>query len=250
MPCNLDKQQDSENLHIMMSFENDRERLLKNRTMIRKNIIQCIKSNGFTQKGRSTFYMINEDIVGYFVLEHPSNRMYISFCIYPLFMPPMQYIHLMFSKRISTVLSDSNLNISDYISEEQLKASCVKIDNYIKTRVLPFIAGVNTSEKLVNTINLKNNFFNTIIAASIENKYKMKMYTELSLHAYSDAIDSANTFLALSDSPRYTDTVRSSDIDEYQNFIALAQTRNDVHIDGIITEWKKQNMEFFTGKRS
>ena len=250
MAYSLGNLPDSENLQNLLSFENDRQKLLKNRTMVRNALLNCIKANGFKQKGRSIFYTINNDIIGYFVLEHPSNRTYINFCIYPTYMPPMEMIHLMISKRISKVFSDPDIDISDYVSEKQLYALCQKLDGYITGIILPFINKINTNEKIEKELKCKERFLNTsIVATPIEFKYKIKMYTELSLHAYSDAINSANTFIALSDSPTYTELVRSSDRMEYQKFIDLANTKDDAYIDRIIAEWKKNNIEFFTGKR-
>lgn len=251
MTYNLEKHSDFEKIQNIMAFENDKDRLMKNRAMIRNALSKCLKGNGFKQKGRSTYYTINEDMIGYFVLEHPSNRMYISFCIYPLFMPPMQFIHLMYSKRISKAISDPDIDISDYISEKQLKISCLKIDCFIKEKVLPFINEIDTNTKLEKALICDECFLNSsIVATPIEFKYKMKMYTELSLHAYSDAIKSANTFIALSDSPRYTELVRSSDRMEYHKFINLAKTRNNEYIDSIIMGWKKDNVAYFAGKYS
>lgn len=240
---------DSEKLQNLLAFENDRQKLLKNRTMVRKALLKCMKENGFKQKGRSTFYTINNDIIGYFVFEHPSNRTYINFCIYPTYMPPMEMIHLMFSKRISKVISDSDMDFSDYVSEEQLYALCQKLDGYITERILPFINKINTKEKMKKELKCKERFLNTsIVATSIEFKYKIKMYTELSLHAYSDAMNAANTFLALSDCPTSTELVRSSVRMEYQKFMDLANKKDDAYIDQIIGKWKTNNIEFFTGK--
>ena len=237
----------------MMEFENNRERLLANRKMIRKKIGQCLKNNEFTKKGKSIYYKFQKDLIVYFVIEHPPGNFYINHCIYPMFMRPMDYMTLDFGNRVSTVIGDYRLNISDYSTEDETIDLCTKIDLFIKEIFMPFICTIETVETFNHFLNeKKTDQVKDIVHISNVDKTKLQMYTELSMQQYSNAKKTAKKYKKEIDSykGRRSEEYINDANEDYNEVMRLALSKDEKYIEETIEGWRLMNKEFFSRNKS
>ena len=230
------------------AFEEDRPRLIENKKKIRKHICKCLEKNGFKKKGKQLFYIVKEDVVAFFCLEHPSNQMYIWFCVKPLFMPPLPYLSLSIGNRLSTIL-DKKMDIYDYVEIEDVVKRCEIITEFIQRHALPFIQSINSAEKVISLLRNPDQLVTAkrIVALSPKTQHEILMYAELSLYQYTEAEREAQCYLMHIDKPKSSENVRKTGRQDYQQVISLCNEKDNAKVDRIISEWRKENMAFFTG---
>ncbi len=238
-------------LEKMIAYEADRPRLLENKKNIRKQICKCLEENGFTKKGQRLFYMVQENVVAFFCLEHPSNQMYIWFCIKPLFMPPLPYLSLSIGHRLSQIF-DEKMNIYDYADIEDVIKYCDIITEFIQNQAIPFIQSIDSAGKIISLLRDPNQLVSAkrLVALSPKTQHEIMMYAELSLHQYAGAEREAQSYLAHIDIPEYTEAVRETGQQNYQLVTSLCNDKDNAKVDQLIREWQKENLLFYTGKET
>lgn len=232
--------------------DGNRDLLAENRLRIRKQISKCIANNGFKRKGRSTFVRFSGDLVAYSCIEHPSIMFYVWFCVYPLFMPPMEYLTLNIGHRLSELINDHtmNMNIRDYATQTETDLWCDRTSQYIQESFIPLIDQFDTAEKMTQYFSsaLHQPCFDTFKALKARQD-EIEMYAWLRQHEYGKSAASAERFRAKTESARFTDAVKAREEARFRQIVNLACTRDDRAVDDLFGQWREQNVAFFTEKK-
>ncbi len=263
-------------LSRMQDLNKDPKLLEENKRTIKKKMSQCLVSNGFIKRKPTLFYRVQNDIVGFFAIEHPPMTTYTHFAIYPLFMPPLEYVFFNYGFRLEKALNDPEMALSNYATQDQIEAWCIKVNNYVNTHVLHLLEQTDTAEKIYGYFTLIEPWPSSLFPLMFRKFwYKLIMYTCLTLHRYSEANNFAkqgieevnndqnkffhriqelkkNTHRPLSAMLEKNFVTRQAqlekEIEAYRYVTELASSVDDQAVDDVIDSWRRKNISFFTGK--
>ena len=230
--------------------DSNRELLLENRTRIRERISHCIAENGFKRRGRTTFVLFSEDLAVFSCIEHPSSWFYTWFCVYPLYMPPLEVLMLNYGYRLSQWLHDNKMDIPDYATTVETELWCDRTKLFIQDRFLPLTSQINTAQKITRYFGTIDQYplldsFKTLSAY----RSKIEMYAWLRQHEYARSFDSAQRYLSQIESSPYSDSVKDRECARIREITHLAKVRNDLAVDNLLGRWRERNIAFLSEKK-
>ena len=230
--------------------DSSRELLLENRARIRNRISQCIAENGFKRKGRSTFVLFSEDLAVFSCIEHPSAWFYTWFCVYPLYMPPLDVLMLNYGDRLSQWLHDNSMDIRDFATAAETEIWCDRTKHFIRDRFLPLTSQISTAQKITRYFGMIDQYplFDSFKALSAS-RFKIEMYAWLCQHEYARSFDSAQRYLSKFESSRHTDFVNNREHALIREVFRLAKERDDRAVDDLMGGWRERNIAFLSEKK-
>ena len=231
-------------------YDENQMYIKNNQKTIKKRISDCLCDFGFRKKKDSLFTRFREDIVDYFVLEHPPGRFLCTYCIYPLFMPPMENLSLNIGKRLDYSSGNHKMIIHNDATGKDMDEWCALVSSFICKDIESFIQNVDTAEKMVRYLDGKEGTFPlaNVVRISLLSQYELLMYASLFLHDYSKAREAAIGYLGEIDVPRYGMIVRNNGRSRYQHVTELAELADDQIVDCELKQWREKNIIFFKGQ--
>lgn len=222
--------------------------LKENRKIIKKKLRDCLKTNGYKQGRRSSFYQFSEDTAVYYHPEHPSIMTYLWLCFYPLFMPPVDLGIFYFGNRLSVTTNHYIWNIRDYESEESTDEWCRRITEIDETRVASLVQQVSSASSIDRFFNDNRShleikgyvdFDEGILRLGLTRARELWMFAKLALHQYEAALQLA--WDILQDEANGKNNVSQFSAEHSRLVTNLAATGNDKAVDEKINAWREAN---------
>lgn len=223
--------------------------LAENKKYIRKQVSRCLTEHGFKKRRATLFYQIRGDLAAFFCLEHPPGGLYVNCCIYPLYLPPLEYLNLNLGNRMEQILLGLHMRFSDCETPEEVELWCRRMDAYITNRLEPFLSQVDTADHMVQYIQRRDRWKTVGFHIGPGDEYEMLMYAHLMLHRYPEAIAAAKAHLGQFTPSRYTEAVIDAARGRFREVTEMADSRDDEATDAFFRLRRQENIAFFTGPK-
>lgn len=208
-------------------------------------MLNCI---WFFKKRETLFTRFKKDIVEYFVLEHPPGLFYFNYCIYPLFMPPMEFLSLNIGNRIDHSQNNPEMIISNDATPEDMDIWCARASDFICKDVELFVQKVDPVKKMILFLEREECFplpLRSIVWINYQSRFEILMFAYLYVHDYIKAREAASKYLGEIDTPKHGMIVREKGRACYNHVIELAELADDQIVDQEMEKWREKNIKFF-----
>ena len=168
---------------------------MQDKQRIKKRIEKVIISHGYRKYASFAESKAVGDIIFYFWMEAPTNTVYISFCVYPTFMPPQEIPKCtVFGNRISMAFPDLGwFNEND--DDEALESKLIKLDCFISERIEPLVTLLSNRETFIDTLYQANKL--GLLRYIPDHKYRLLIYNALYNRDYSDELNYADEYVGM-----------------------------------------------------
>ena len=208
---------------------------------VSKRIDLYMQSNGFCRTG-TTFYRISNNIVYCIGFDTPSELLYVTAYIMPLYMPS-EYRYYTYGNRLNAIQSIQlpilNKNDNEMVRETWCHTLCESIDR----QVLPFFAAVDTPNKLMQYVDVHPCASNEHLACHNLHIYRLKMYTYLYMGDYDKVLQSIASYRQILSSITFlTSTILQKygkEIDEVEALIQRGAKSVNEYCLGVISNSKR-----------
>ena len=200
---------------------------------------------GFKKKGKRTFYLVKDDIIGMIVLERPSDALYVQYAVMPLFLPCPGFIHYPYGNRLGnmyrvlpTVYKDS--------PDELIQTFCDLALNYIKIEILPFLYKHSTAASLNALVRSRFNKNWKYFFCTPERRIQLLFYSSLCCKDYKDAFKYAKKYISSLQCAKYImKAVKEERILPVRKIIEALEKGDYDTVDQILKTNREENLALF-----
>lgn len=212
---------------------------MQDKKIIKKKLEQIIKDYGY--KRCASFMLAKEtgSIISYFWMEAPTGAVYLWFCVYPVFMPPVDVLQSsIYGSRVSNAspgLGYFPETDDDFVLEQKLK----KLNLYIKTVIEPFVQKLADENTLVDTLYQARK--NQLLLFHHAKGYKLLMYYALYHQDYSNALKYADEYIEEMKAGGYVESIIKDALQEVQWIKEKIKMKDYNMIEKMLESFCKQN---------
>ena len=166
------------------------------------------KEHGFSKK-RGTYFKFSSNIAFCISFEKPSDLVYVSFCLLPLYIPTA-FLYLTYGDRIGNRYPDRLPQLTGEANEESIITWCKLLQAILLDEIFHFFKEIDTPEKLLNYIEqdprkaMKSLFCGPYFFS------ELYMYTSLYLHKYDTFSEPASLCRQVLENYPFTNKLKES----------------------------------------
>ena len=208
---------------------------------VSKRIDLYMQSNGFCRT-ETTFYRISNNIVYCIGFDIPSELLYVTAYIMPLYMPS-EYRYYTYGNRLNAIQSIQLPILNKNDNEATIDTWCHTLCESIESQVLPFFAEVDTPNKLMQYVNSHACVSTEPLACHNVYICRLKMYTYLYIGDYANAAKTIASYRQMLPNITFLSSTilrkYSEEIDEVESLIQKGAESVDEYCSGVISNSKR-----------
>ncbi|MDO5325649.1 MAG: hypothetical protein Q4G00_02895 [Clostridia bacterium] len=211
------------------------------------SVAAMLKDIGFikSKSKKNAFYRELNDVIVCFLIDCPSNSIYLQFDIHPLYIPSDRVFCYRFGNRLNDMFSElSYLHKDD--EEQNVKIWCECAKDHILNDLLPLAESISAAEGFRDYLRLhrKQSDYNIINCSSVElNRFLVYLHAYLH-HRVKAALISSKFFCCLFKS-RYPPKGKKEKCKEMISFIITDLFYGSRRVSLMFEKMKTDNRDFF-----
>ena len=208
-----------------------------------------LKKLGFKRKGKRTFYLVKDDIIGIIALERPSDILYVQYAVMPLFLPCPGFIHYSYGSRMEYMYRELPIVHKDS-SDELVNVFCYLVISHIKNEILPFLYKHSTAASLNALVRGWLNRNRKYLFCTPEHRMSLRLYSGLCSKEYKDAIKIANKYISSVLGEKYImEAVKEQNIAPVRKIIAALEEGDYDTVEQMLRTNREENLALFAEEK-